>query len=79
MGKSVLYFITMDFFMRITDDKRILPMRRFPLLAAAVLAACSLTACSSQQEMESIQAFAMDTVMVVSATGGDTEAALQEA
>ena len=51
-------------------------MRRFPLLAAAVLAACSLTACSSQQEMESIQAFAMDTVMVVSATGGDTEAAL---
>ena len=54
-------------------------MRRFPLLAAAVLAACSLTACSSQQEMESIQAFAMDTVMVVSATGGDTEAALQEA
>ena len=57
-------------------------MRRFcgPLMAALLLIT-SLTACGSQgaQEMEAVQIFAMDTVMALQATGGETKAALQAA
>ena len=54
-------------------------MRRFGALLAAGLLAGTLAACGgpATQEMESAQAFAMDTVMVLTAGGGETGTALQ--
>ena len=56
-------------------------MRRFGALLAAGLLAGTLAACGgpATQEMESAQAFAMDTVMVLTAGGGETGTALQTA
>ena len=55
-------------------------MRRFGALLAALLLTGSLAACGGQaQEMQSVQAFAMDTVMGLRACGGETEDALQAA
>ena len=55
-------------------------MRRFGALLAAGLLAGTLAACggTETQEMESAQAFAMDTVMVLTAGGGETGTALRE-
>ena len=53
-------------------------MRRFGALALAMLLAGSLTACGGG-EMHTAQTFAMDTVMLLSAGGGDAEAALTAA
>ena len=53
-------------------------MRRFGALALAALLAGGLTACG-REEMHSAQAFAMDTVMLLTAGGGDAEAALAAA
>ena len=56
-------------------------MRRFGALLAAGLLAGALAACGgpAPQEMESAQAFAMDTVMVLTAGGGEAGTALQTA
>ena len=56
-------------------------MRRFGALLAALLLAGSLTACGSAaaQEMQTAQVFAMDTVMGLQATGGETAEALAAA
>ena len=56
-------------------------MRRFGALLAALLLAGTLAACGGQEarEMQTTQIFAMDTVMALRATGGETEAALQAA
>ena len=56
-------------------------MKRLGALLASLLLAGSLTACggTAAQEMQSIQVFAMDTVMALQATGGETKAALQAA
>ena len=53
-------------------------MKRLGALLASLLLAGSLTACggTAAQEMQSIQVFAMDTVMGLRACGGETEAAL---
>ena len=52
-------------------------MKRLGALLASLLLAGSLTACggTAAQEMQSIQVFAMDTVMGLRACGGETEAA----
>ena len=51
-------------------------MKRLGALLASLLLAGSLTACggTAAQEMQSIQVFAMDTVMGLRACGGETEA-----
>ena len=56
-------------------------MKRLGALLASLLLAGSLTACggTAAQEMQSIQVFAMDTVMGLRACGGETEAALAAA
>ena len=56
-------------------------MRRFSALLAALLLAGSLTACggAAAQEMQTAQVFAMDTVMGLQATGGETAEALAAA
>ena len=56
-------------------------MRRFGALLAALLLAGSLTACggAAAQEMQTAQVFAMDTVMGLQATGGETAEALAAA
>ena len=54
-------------------------MRRFGALLAALLLAGGLTACGGEAEMQSAQVFAMDTVMILTASGGETEAALKAA
>ena len=56
-------------------------MKRLGALVASLLLAGSLTACggTAAQEMQSIQVFAMDTVMGLRACGGETEAALAAA
>ena len=71
----------MRFFLKNTDDKRNLRMRRFSALLAALLLAGSLTACggAAAQEMQTAQVFAMDTVMGLQATGGETAEALAAA
>ena len=53
-------------------------MKRLGALLASLLLAGSLTACggTAAQEMQSVQVFAMDTVMGLRACGGETEAAL---
>ena len=53
-------------------------MKRLGALLASLLLAGSLTACggAAAQEMQSVQVFAMDTVMGLQACGGETEAAL---
>lgn len=50
-------------------------MKRLGALLASLLLAGSLTACggTAAQEMQSIQVFAMDTVMGLRACGGETE------
>ena len=53
-------------------------MRRIGALAFAALLAGVLTACGGTV-METTQAFAMDTVMILSAGGGETETALRAA
>ena len=56
-------------------------MKRLGALLASLLLAGSLTACggAAAQEMQSVQVFAMDTVMGLQACGGETEAALAAA
>ena len=56
-------------------------MKRLGALLASLLLAGSLTACggAAAQEMQSVQFFAMDTVMGLQACGGETEAALAAA
>ena len=56
-------------------------MKRLGALLASLLLAGSLTACggTAAQEMQSVQVFAMDTVMGLRACGGETEAALAAA
>ena len=56
-------------------------MKRLGALLASLLLAGSLTACggTAAQEMQSIQVFAMDTVIGLRACGGETEAALAAA
>ena len=53
-------------------------MRRFGALLAALLLAGCLTACGGE-EMQTAQVFAMDTVMVLKAGGGDAASALRDA
>ena len=65
MPRGVVYSSIMRFFAKNTDDKRNLLMKRLGALLASLLLAGSLTACggTAAQEMQSIQVFAMDTVM----------------
>ena len=53
-------------------------MRRFVCLLLATLLALSLCGCGGTQESR-LELFAMDTYMVITAEGGDTEETVQAA